>query len=261
MLEPRGKGARASLQRLREKQGIPSDIVIESSEPAEETKFALDNRNAPDQETSKDVTRDRDTAIPSKKTDSKYELGRCGKRTNAYGSEPHVLPTNVPGLVADAPKVCTSSKSYTQSKMQDISSVDKRRNDLKSHILTLRDNGAMSGENGISSWSANLGRSVEHWRRLALLRSGDVEPNPGLPQAQSRGEGEFLCVDISAEIAAKFRRAFDVFDIFPSCGSCNLLPAHELQFVVETATRCVEWSFGFDELTSGAAGTLVVALR
>ena len=81
------------------------------------------------------------------------------------------------------------------------------------HILTWRGKGAMSGENGISRSSANLGRSVEHWRRLALLRSGDVEPNPGLSQARFRGGGEFLCVDISAEIAAKFRRAFNVFDI------------------------------------------------
>ena len=52
------------------------------------------------------------------------------------------------------------------------------------------------------------------WRRLALPRSGDVEPNPGPPRARSRGGGEFLCVDISAEIVAMFRRAFDIFDIF-----------------------------------------------
>ena len=72
----------------------------------------------------------------------------------------------------------------------------------------------MSGENGISISSANLERSVEHGRRLALLRSGDVEPSPGLSEARFREGGEFLCVDISAEIAAKFRRAFNVFDIF-----------------------------------------------
>ena len=81
---------------------------------------------------------------------------------------------------------------------------------MKCHILTLQDN----GENGISSSSANLGRSVEHWRRLALLRSGDVEPNPGPPQVRSRGGREFLCVVFSAEIAAKFSRALDICDFF-----------------------------------------------
>ena len=54
LLEPLCNCARASLKRAREKQGIPSGIVAESSEPAEETKFAFGNRNAPipDQESS-----------------------------------------------------------------------------------------------------------------------------------------------------------------------------------------------------------------
>ena len=30
----------------------------------------------------------------------------------------------------------------------------------------------------------NVGRSVEHWRRVALLRSGDVELNLVLPRAR-----------------------------------------------------------------------------
>ena len=38
---------------------------------------------------------------------------------------------------------------------------------------------AVNGENDISSSSVKTGRSAERWRRLALLRSGDVEPNPG----------------------------------------------------------------------------------
>ena len=35
---------------------------------------------------------------------------------------------------------------------------------------------AVNGENDISSSSAQTGRSAERWRRLALLRSGDMEP-------------------------------------------------------------------------------------
>ena len=114
------------------------------------------------------------------------------KRRTRTEAEPHVLPAHLPIFVADAPKVCICRKSPTRSKMQDILGVDKMRNDSKCHILTLRDKGAMSGENGISSSSANVGRSVEHWRRLALLRSHHVEPNPGPPQARSRGGGELL---------------------------------------------------------------------
>ena len=59
LLDPLSKGARAALQRLREKQEIPSVTVIESTERAKETKIAFDNQNAPMpvQELSKDVTR------------------------------------------------------------------------------------------------------------------------------------------------------------------------------------------------------------
>ena len=88
LLEPLSKGARASLQRLREKQGIPSNIVTESSEPAEETKFAVDNRNAPipHQESSKDVTRERDTATLQRKPTISTSGFMWQKKTNACGS-------------------------------------------------------------------------------------------------------------------------------------------------------------------------------
>ena len=67
--------------------------------------------------------------------------------------------------------------------------------------------------------------------RIALLRSGDVEPDPGPPQARSRGGGgEFLCVDISAEIAANSRRVFDIFNIF---------------LVVARAVCCVHMDFSW----------------
>ena len=215
LLEPLCKGARASLQRLRENQGIAVNVDTESSEPAEETKSAFDNKKAPilDQRLSKDVTREMDTATPSKKIDNKYERVDVVKGRTRAEAEPRVLPAHLAGFV-DVPIMRINRKSTTQSKMKEILCVDKRRNDLESHILSLPDESAMSGENGISSSSANLGRSVEHWRRLALLRSGDVEPNPGPPRARFWEGGVLLSADITAETAAKYRRAFDNFDIF-----------------------------------------------
>ena len=62
-------------------------------------------------------------------------------------------------------------------------------------------------------------------------------------------EEEFLCVDIAAEIEAKHRRTRD---------DSSLILAHGLQFVVEAATRYLEESFGFDELSIVAAGTLIL---
>ena len=96
LIEPLCKGARASSQRLREKQGIPSGIVAESSEPAEETKFAFGDRNAPitDQESSKDVTREEDSATPSKKTDGEWEWVGVVKERTRTEAEPHVSPTH-----------------------------------------------------------------------------------------------------------------------------------------------------------------------
>ena len=119
----------------------------------------------------------------------------------------------------------------------------------------------MSGENGISRSNANLGRSVEHWRRLALLRSGDVEPNPGLSQARFRGGREFLCVDISAEIAAKFRRAFNVFDIFLVVARSVCCLHMDSSTLSRPPRDTWRGSFGFDELSYGPTRTLVVALR
>ena len=77
-------------------------------------------------------------------------------------------------------------------------------------------------------------------------------------EEEEEEEGEFLCVDISAGIAAKFRRAFDIFDIFLIVARAVSCLSHGLQFVVEAATRYLEWISGF---ASGAAGTLVVTLR
>ena len=65
----------------------------------------------------------------------------------------------------------------------------------------------------MSTSSASPGRSAERSRRLALLRSGDVEPSPGPPRARSRG-GKLLTADITAGTATKYRRALDNFDIF-----------------------------------------------
>ena len=123
--------------------------------------------------------------------------------------------------------------------------------------------GAVNGENDISSSSAKTGRSAERWRRLALLRSGDVGPNPGPPRARSRG-GELLTAEITAGNATKDRRALDDFEMFLAvrdCGSCRSLLAQGLLFVVEAAAKYLGWGFGSGELSSGAAGTLVAALR
>ena len=145
LLEPLGTGARASLQRLREKHGIAFNFDTESSDPAEETKFAFDNKNAPvlDKILNKDVTRDKDTATPSKKIDSKYEWVDVVQGRTRTEAEPHVLPTHIPGLVADVQKVRIIRKSTTQSKMKLM---------------------------------RQSGRSVEHWRRLALLDPGPSGP-------------------------------------------------------------------------------------
>ena len=80
-------------------------------------------------------------------------------------------------------------------------------------------------------------------------------PNPGPPRATA---------DITAGTATKYRRALDDFDAFLAvrdCGSCSSLLALGLRFVVEAATKYLEWSFGSGELSSDAAGTLVAALR
>ena len=92
------------------------------------------------------------------------------------------------------PKMRRNRRSTTQSKRKDVLCVDKRRNDLDSQILSLRDKSAMSGENNvISSSGANLRRSVEHWRRLALLRSGYVEPNRVHPLTRFLGRRAPQC--------------------------------------------------------------------
>ena len=65
----------------------------------------------------------------------------------------------------------------------------------------------------MSTSSANPGRSAERWRRLALHRSGDVEPDLRTPRARSRG-GEPLTADITAGSATKYRRALDDFGVF-----------------------------------------------
>ena len=143
----------------------------------------------------------------SEEIDSKHELVNVAKERMRTESEAHVLPMHVPDFVTHVPKTI-------QSEMKDMFVADTGRNILKSHILTKRDKVSVKDEYGISSSSANPGRSAERWRRLALLRSGDVEPNPGPPRARSRG-GELFTADITAGTVAKFRRAFDAFDFHP----------------------------------------------
>ena len=62
----------------------------------------------------------------------------------------------------------------------------------------------------------DLGRSVEHWRRLALLRSGEVEPYTCPPRAQCWGrKKELLGADITAGTVTNYRCAFVDFNFFP----------------------------------------------
>ena len=93
LLEPLGVGARASMQSLREKQGIAFNVDTQSSEPAKETKIAFENAPMPVQELSKDVARKEDTATPSKEADNKYEWVDVVK-IRMRKNESRVLPTD-----------------------------------------------------------------------------------------------------------------------------------------------------------------------
>ena len=96
-------------------------------------------------------------------------------------AEPHVLPTHFHGFVANDVKLCTNHEGPTQSKLKKKFSVGKRRNDLKSHISTVRDEGSMCGESGMSC------SSDVPWTTGVASPSGDVEPNPCPPRARSGG--------------------------------------------------------------------------
>ena len=56
-----------------------------------------------------------------------------------------MLPTDVPDLAADVPKVCIDRKTAMPSEMKDILDADKEENHWGSHILKMRDKAAMSG--------------------------------------------------------------------------------------------------------------------
>ena len=60
----------------------------------------------------------------------------------------------------------------------------------------------------------DLGRSVEHWRHLALLRSGGWSLTHVPLKPSIWGRKEFLGADITAGTVAKYRRAFVDFN-FP----------------------------------------------
>ena len=144
--------------------------------------------------------------------------------------------------------------------MDELTAIQSETKDnLESYIWSMRDKPARRGGYGKSTSSANPGRSPDRWGRLDLLRSGD-HLRPGLDEE----ERELLTADVTAGTATKYRRALDDFDVFLAVrdsGSCSSLLALVLQFVVEAATRYLEWGFGLGELSSGAAGTLVPALR
>ena len=151
--------------------------------------------------------RNRGSTTPSKEIDGKHEWVDVAQERMRTETVARALPKHVPDLVTDVPKTI-------QSEMKDTVDAETERNILKSHISAKRDRVAVNGEHDTSSSNANPGRPAERWRRLALLRSGDAEPNPGPPRARSRG-GELLTADITAGTVAKFRRAFDAFDSYP----------------------------------------------
>ena len=83
------------------------------------------------------MTRERDTATPSKKIDSKFEWVDVVKGRTRTEAEPRVLPAHLPGFVADVPIMRINRKSTTQSKMKDVFDADQRRNNWESHILKM----------------------------------------------------------------------------------------------------------------------------
>ena len=113
----------------------------------------------------------KDTATSFKKADNKYEwIDVVKKRTKR--TDPLVLPTGVPGLVADVFEVRMDEKTAMQLEKKDTFVTDKERNSLESYIFRMRDKPAMRGWYGMSTSSATSGRSPDRWRRLGLLRSG-----------------------------------------------------------------------------------------
>ena len=117
-----------------------------------------------------------------------------------------MLPTDVPDLAADVPKVCMSRKTALPLEMKDIFDADTEENHWESHILLMRDKAALSGGYGMSTSSAKAGRSAERWRRLVLVT---WEPDPGPPQAWSWEGRKFVNADITVGTAAEDRRAFN----------------------------------------------------
>ena len=101
----------------------------------------------PIQDMTRNMMRERISVTSSKEIDSKHELVNVAKESIHTETEFHAVPRNVRDLVTFA----------------------------------------VNGENDIPSSSVNPGRSAERWCRLALLRSGDVETNPGPHRARSRG--------------------------------------------------------------------------
>ena len=115
------------------------------------------------------------------------------------------------------------------------------------HVVPWHVTFAVNGENDISSSSANPQRYAKRWRRLALLRSGDVEPNPSPPRTRSRG-GELSTADITAGTAPSLLSEIVV---------CVVLSLHMDSSSLLTLLQDL-WNgvSGSGELSFDAAGTL-----
>merc|ERR1712136_718423 len=149
---------------VKEKRELPSDPVAESTDPAKETKTDSGNGDAPmpDQGASKDGESKKETATPPKEPEKKYEwVDVVKKRKRTKKTDLNIIPTGVPGLVADALQKRMDEETAMQSEMKDIIETDEKRNDLESYIFSMRDKTAESGDYGMFISSADRTRFLD----------------------------------------------------------------------------------------------------
>merc|ERR1712136_424271 len=83
------------------------------------------------------------------------------KRKRTKKTDLNIIPTGVPGLVADALQKRMDEETAMQSEMKDIIETDEKRNDLESYIFSMRDKTAESGDYGMFISSADRTRFLD----------------------------------------------------------------------------------------------------